>query len=269
MSKRRRLPVILIHLAFFLLLAGLAAQAEIPPGEALEELRYKVDVSIMTDAIRGKVILKRLDGEKLYGAVIGETQGLLAKVSGGWKGTFSTEMIMRNGKLHPLIYREESSRSTKRNFKEYRFDYQKSTIELWQYKEGKLVKKWETTFTEPPTDGISLYFNQRLGYINLNKGGETIKVMGIPYPKPEDIIVRVGPAIPEGRKVWVSLTNKAFEENKNQIQGLIDPDGVPTQAESRILKFGKVIGTIMPDGKRLSDKQVGLKSEGKDAAVAK
>jgi hypothetical protein len=210
-----------------------------------------------------------MDGDKLYGAVLGESQGLLAKVSGGWKGTFSTEMIMRNGKLHPLVYREESSRSTKRNFKEYRFDYQKNTIELWQYKEGKLVKKWETTFTEPPTDGISLYYNQRLGYISLNKGGETIRVMGIPYPKPEDIIVRVGPATPEGRKVWVSLTNKAFEENKNQIQGLIDAEGVATQAESRILKFGKVIGSIMPDSKRLNSRQLGLKGEGKDAAVAK
>ncbi|MBM4283797.1 MAG: DUF3108 domain-containing protein [Deltaproteobacteria bacterium] len=263
-AKRWRLAAVLVLVMSMGLIPAQPVSAEI-----LEELRYRVDVSIMPDAIRSKVVLKRLDGERLWGAVIGESQGILAKLSGNWKGVFSTEMIFREGKLHPLIYREESSRGSKRNFKEYRFDYQKNTVELWQYQGGQLVKKWETTFTTPPSDGISLFYNQRLGFINLNKGGETVKVMGIPYPKPEEIIVRIGPLTPEGRKIWVSLYNKAFEESKNQIQGLMDAEGVPTKAESRVLKFGKVSGAILPESKRLNDKDLGLKSEGKVPAAEK
>lgn len=250
-------------MGLLVLLAIVAVQAWLPPVPAtaapareqvIEDLQYRVDAWIWTGAARARVILKSLGDGRYRAEVAGEAQGLLKVLSGHRRDNYSTEMAYQAGRLVPLVYREETRRRGKYSLKEYRFDYKKGRLELWQHHKGKgLLRKWETALTkEPIYDPLSAFYNLRLGVMGRPKEGETYRVMSIPYPRPEEIVVRIGPLEPEGRKVMVSLINRAFEDERGVVFVFFDEKWAPTQAWTRVLHFGKVAGEILPESRPLS-----------------
>lgn len=242
-----------------------AAAAE---EQVLEDLQYRVDAWVFTGAARAGVVFKSLGNGRYRAEAAAEAQGLARVLSGQRRDHFSTEMVYQGGRLMPLIYREESRRWGKHHLKEYRFDYSKGRLELWQHQEGHgLQRKWETALTrETIYDPLSAFYNLRLGALRRPGEGETLKLQGIPYPRPEEIVIRMGSQAPEGRKVMVRLLNRAFDDTAAVVFVFFDEKWAPTLVWTRILSFGKVSGEMLPESRplncSLAEMQAGLKSSG-------
>jgi hypothetical protein len=225
-----------------------------PQEQLLEDLTFRVEYLLWKDVARAQLTLKSLGDGRYQAEISGEPLGMLKLLTGkDRRDSYRTEMIWRQGKLVPLIYREESRKRGKRYLKEYRFDYDQSRLELWQLKEGKgaMVRKWETTLKAPISDPLSAFYNCRLGLLGPIKDGQTFKVSGIPYPKPEEIEVRIGPETESGRKIMIAINNKAFENERGVVFAYLDGDRVPKQAWTSA-KVGKISGELLPGGKSLS-----------------
>jgi hypothetical protein len=249
--------------ALVMLVGWLLPAAAAGPGEPfLENLQYRVNAWVWGGAAKAGIILKSLGGGRYQAELAVEPLGILAVISGHRLDRFQTEMAYQDNRLVPLIYREETRRRGKYRLKEYRFDYDRGRLELWQYHKGKgLLHKWETSLKEEPIyDPLSAFYNFRLGALGSVKAGETLKVTGIPYPHPEEIVIGVGPAGPEGRKIMVSLINRAFQDQKGVVFVRFSEKGVPTLAWTRVLIFGKVEGVMLPESKPWSLKLPEMRS---------
>ncbi|MBW1991470.1 MAG: DUF3108 domain-containing protein [Deltaproteobacteria bacterium] len=227
-------------------------------GEVLEDLRYQVDVWFLRDALRARVVLKRLGPRRYLAQARGRARGLLGVLSGHWRGMFSTEMTLVEGRFRPLLYREQCEHRNKRNLSEYRFDYANRKVELYKWDNDKklLTKRWETELEEPMYDVLSFFYNQRLQGLSPIQAGQTLRFRGIPYPQPEEIILRIGPETPQGRKVMLTLRNPVFKEERSQVFVLVNRDGVPVTAWSHMLRLGRITGKLVPGGRRLKNGQL-------------
>ena len=227
-------------------------------GKVLEELRYRVDVWIWRDAINAKVIFQEVAPGRYRAELKGQTQGFLSLVTGNWRGALLTEMEYSQGRLKPLVYREISIKRGKDKLMEYRFDYAQNKVELWKSdQDDTLKKKWETTLKGPMYDPLTFFYNRRLTGKPLGeKGGETVKFQGIPYPEPDEIVLRVGHDTPQGRKIMLELGNRVFKGERSQVYAYLDSEGVPTKAWTKVLKFGDIGIELVPGGKRLNRKAV-------------
>lgn len=223
-------------------------------GEILEDLRYQIDVWLLPGTVDARVTLRRLDSGRFVAEVNGRAQGFLGVISGQWQGAFRTEMILSQDGFLPVVYQEESRRRGKKNLNEYRFDYDRKVVELFKWDHGKqaLTKRWQAALTGPMYDALSFYYNQRLNGLSFDRQGQTLRFPGIPYPKPEDIVLRIGPEEPGGRKIMVTLSNRIFENERNQVYALVDRDGVPVEAWTYVLRFGRITSRLVPGGKRLN-----------------
>jgi len=240
----------------------LPATAAAPPERLLENLQYRVNAWVWGGAAKAGIILKSLGGGRYQAELAVEPQGVLALISGNRLDRFQTEMVYQDNRLAPLVYREETRRRGKYRLKEYRFHYDRGRLELWQHHQGKgLLRKWETALQkEPIYDPLSAFYNFRLGALGTPKEGETLKVTGIPYPHPEEIVISVGPPGQEGRKIMVSLINRAFENQKGVIFVFFDEKWAPTQAWTRVMVFGKVAGVMLPESKPWSGRLPEMRS---------
>jgi len=221
--------------------------------QLLEDLHYRVSAWVCGGAARAGIALKSLGSGRYLAELMVEPQGLLSLISGQRRDSFQTEMVYRDKRLIPLVYREETKRRGKYRLKEYRFDYEHGRLELWEHLQGKgMRRKWETALTEKSiNDPLSAFYNFRLGAFGPQKEGETLRLTGIPYPQPEEIVIRIGPQAKEGRKVMISIVNRAFEDQKGVIFVFFDENWSPTQAFTRVSHFGKVAGEILPESKPL------------------
>lgn len=229
-----------------------------PAGKVLEELQYRVDVWIWRDALNAKVIFKEVASGRYRAELTGHTQGFLSLITGNWGGALSTEMEYSQGKLKPLIYREISNKRGKNKLMEYRFDYEQNKVELWKKdKNNTMTKKWEGTLEGPMYDPLTFFYNRRLTGKHLgSKGGETLKFKGIPYPKPDEIVLRVGGKTPQGRKIMLELGNRIFKGERSQVYAYLDSEGVPTKAWTQVMKFGDVDIVLLPGSKRLNKQEM-------------
>ena len=243
----------LLFLVLWQVWSPVAAAAASTAGVVVEDLKYRVDFWLWEDAARGRLTLKSVGEGRYQAELSGEAQGLLGLLSGGRRDSYQTEMIYDRGKLLPVVYREESRRRGKHHLKEYRFDYSKKRLELWQLKErqGSLVLKWHTDLKDQVYDPLSAFYNSRLGLLGPLKDGETYQIAGIPYPAPETIEVSMGKQTQEGRQVMVALVNAAFEDKKGLVFILFNGEGAPVQAWTRVLGFGKIVGQLLPEGKSM------------------
>ncbi|MFP3868170.1 MAG: DUF3108 domain-containing protein [Desulfobacteraceae bacterium] len=218
--------------------------AELTP----ESLNYSVDVLMLRDAVRANITLRQLAPDCYEGEISGHTRGILGFFTAHRRDCYCTRMIYNQGKLLPEIYREESWLRGRHRYKEYRFDHQQNSLELWQRDgDGALKLKWHTALDEPIYDPISAFYNFRLGALGELKGGETITVSGIPYPHPEDINIHIGPTEHGRRKIVVEIRNRAFEDERGMVHILFDPQRVPLEAWTRVLSFGKITGRLLPE----------------------
>jgi hypothetical protein len=250
------------RLAFCLLAAALIWQAGLqfpaaaaaPQEQLLEDLHYRVNAWVIAGAAKAGITLKSLGGGRYQADLTVEPLGLLKIISGQRRDRFHTEMAYRQGRMVPLIYREECRKRGRLGLKEYRFDYDQGRLELWTYHEGKgMRRKWHTALKkEPIYDPLSAFYNFRLGVMGPPQEGQTLKAAGIPYPHPEEIAVRIGPQVQQGRKVMVSISNRVFDNEAGVIFVYFDQKWAPTRAWTRVLRVGKVEGVILPESKLLT-----------------
>ncbi len=228
--------------------AGLTAPALMP-----EKLHYTVDALFFKDAGWATISLSPAASGEFVGVIEGETSGVISWFTAHRRDKYQTRMQLQGGRLVPLNYTEESWRRGRHHYKEYRFDYQKHRLELWQRQEnGEMELKWQTELSEPFYDPISAFYNFRLGALGAIKGGETIIVSGIPYPEPEEIVIRIGLKAAEGQKVTVAIRNRAFENESGLVHLVFDADLVPQSAWTRVLKIRQTQGPSHPPGTTLA-----------------
>lgn len=254
--RRRLWGLLLLALAAALALQawpGAPAPAAVAQGQLLEDLNFRVEYLLWKEVARARLTLTSLGAGRYRVELSGEPQGLMKTLSGERRDSYQTEMIWREGKYAPLVYREEVRKKHSRYLKEYRFDYQKGQLELWQWKEdrGVMVRKWHTSLKGPIQDPLSAFYNYRLGLLGPLKEGETLKVEGIPYPQPEEIEVRIGPETEWGRKVAISLNNQAFGRDRGTVYAYLDGSRVPRKAWTDVLYIGTISGELLPGGKPL------------------
>jgi Protein of unknown function (DUF3108) len=249
------------RLAVLAALAALALQvwpaapapAALVQGQLLEDLNFRVEFLLWKDVARARLTLTSLGPGRYQVELSGEPLGLMKTFTGQRRDSYQTEMIWRDGRLVPLVYREESRKNHKRYLKEYRFNYEKGELELWQWKEdrGVMILKWHTALNGLILDPLSAFYDYRLGLLGPVKEGETLKLEGIPYPKPEEIEVRIGPETEWGRKVMVTLNDHAFANDRGTVFAYLDAGRVPKKAWTDVLKLGTIRGELLPGGKPL------------------
>ncbi|MCL6621374.1 MAG: DUF3108 domain-containing protein [Syntrophobacterales bacterium] len=229
-----------------------AAPAPSGSPQILEDLKYRVDLWIFNDSVPARVVLSRLGGNHYRASISGQAKGILALLSGHFKGEYSTDMLFTGGRFRPLLYREKTERRGKLHVTEHRFDHEARRVEVWKWDRGKraMVKKWEGPLDDSLTDPLSFYYNQRLRLGEI-KEGEVVRLPTVPYPKPEEVVFRVGPLTPEGRRVTIILDDKLLETEGREVQALLDQEGVATRAWAKFLRYGQVSGTLLPESRRL------------------
>ena len=232
MRTRSRLAGAFPCLVLLLLIQlGLPRHPALAAPVLLEDLHYRLEVLFWQDAARVKLTLTRLGPDRFAAAVVGEPQGLFKILSGGRRERLETQMVWRDHRLLPLIYREESWRGKQRRFKEYRFDYSQGRIEMWEGPQGKgLTKKWQTDLAGQVYDPLSAFYNIRLGLLKPNRAGETGTIPSIPYPHPEAMVVRLGAATESGLKAMVALNNPIFPDSRGEVFAYLDKQFVPHEA---------------------------------------
>ena len=232
MRTRSRLAGAFPCLVLLLLLQlGLPRHPALAAPVLLEDLRYRLEVLFWQDAARVKLTLTRLGPDRFAAKIVAEPQGLFKILSGGRRERLETEMVWRDQRLLPLIYREESWRGKNRRFKEYRFDYAQGRLEMWEERQGKgLAKKWQTDLAGQVYDPLSAFYNIRLGLLKPNRAGETGTIPSIPYPHPEAMVVRLSAATGSGLKAMVALNNPIFPDSRGEVFAYLDKQFVPKEA---------------------------------------
>ena len=237
------LVLLLLHLA-----SGPPPVAAAPAPVIRENLEYQVSMAPWPDAARVHLVLKELEPGHYLAELSGATKGVW-KLSSRWlPERYQAEMVHREGRLVPLIYREEFVSKGQRVLKEYRFDHEGGRLSLWHQAEGcEKVKKWEVPLTGPVYDPLTLLYNVRLGTFGPLPGGATLRVMGLPTPKPQEMVFVVSPVTEMGRKVTMDRL-RAESKAVNQYFCYLSPEQVPTLAWTQVPMFGKLTVRLLNPG---------------------
>ena len=192
----------LLGLAPAALAAAPATIAAAP--EVRENLEYQISLGLWSDVARVHLVLKELKPGHYLAEFSGAAQGMWKLLSRWLPERYQTEMVYRDGRLQPVVYREEFQEKGQKVLKEYRFDYDHSRLTLWrQVDGGEKTKEWEVPLTGPVYDLLSLFYNVRLDALGPAPGGASLRVMVLPDPKPRELVFHIGAVTDEGLKVMV------------------------------------------------------------------
>jgi len=238
--------LLLLHLAPAALAAAPATIAAAP--DIRENLEYQISLGLWSDVARVHLVLKELQPGHYLAEFSGAAQGMWKLLSRWLPERYQTEMLYRDGRLQPLVYREEFQERGQKILKEYRFDYDHSQLTLWrQVDGGEKIKDWEAPLTGPVYDLLSLFYNVRLGTLGPTPGGVTLKVMILPNPKPQELVFCIGAVTDQGLKVMVNSCSPGVVE-ADQYFMFLSPERVPTLAWTRVTFFGKLAGRLVNPG---------------------
>jgi hypothetical protein len=244
------MPVRLLLLVVLLLqlAPGPLSVAAAPAPVIRENLEYQVGLGPCTDVGRVHQVLKELEPGRYLAEVSVAAQGL-GKLSSRWlPERFQTEMVHREGRLVPLIYREEVFSKGQRVLKEYRFDHENGRLSLWRRAGGGVqVKQWEVPLNGPVYDPLSLLYNVRLGTFGPLPSGATLKVMVLSTLKPQEMVFVVGPATEKGRNVTMDR-RRAESKAVSRYFCFLSPEQVPTLAWTQVPVLGKLTGRLLNPG---------------------
>jgi hypothetical protein len=242
-----------IRLLLFVVLLLQLAPGPLPlaaaPAPAIrEDLEYQISLGPCADVGRVHIMLKGMGPGRYLAEVSGAAQGAWKLTSRWLPERYQTEMVYRDGRLVPLIYREEFISQGKRVVKEYLFDHEHSRLTLWRQAEGaEKVKKWEVNMQSPVYDPLTLFYNLRLGVFGPLPGGTTLRVMGLPTPDPREMAFMIGNVSDEGRQVMLDC-RRSESKVVNQYHLSLSPEQVPTLAWTRVPLFGKLGGRLLNPG---------------------
>jgi hypothetical protein len=231
-----------------LFLLGLAPGVLAAPPAIREKLEYQVSLGLWSDVARVHLVLKELKPGHYLAEFSGAAQGMWQLLSRWLPERYQTEMVYRDGRLQPMVYREEFQEKGQKVLKEFRFDYDQSKLTLWrQVDGGEKIKEWEVPLTGPVYDLLSLFYNVRLDALGPAPGGSTLRVNVLPNPKPQELVFCIGAATDQGLEVMVnSCAPSAGDADQYFI--LLNPERVPTLAWTRVTLFGKLTGRLVNPG---------------------
>jgi hypothetical protein len=223
--------------------SGLAAPG---PGAALENLEYRVSLGIWSEVARVHLRLAQVGPNHYRVEFSGAAQGMWRLLSRWLPEGYLTDMVLEDGRLKPLVFREEFQAKGHRIRKEYRFDYARKVIEVWRGVDSQEpVKNWQAPLREPVYDLLSLFYNFRLGAFGPLRGGETLKVALLPNPKPRELIFRIGPESSERRKIMLQASGPQSADEAGPYFLICTPQWTPQEAWTRVPFFGKLAGQLL------------------------
>ena len=222
-----------------------AAAASAPTGR--EDLRYQVSLGPWSDVARLHLTLKELEPGHYQAEFSGAAQGMWQLLSRWLPERYTTEMVYREGRLMPLVYREEFMDQGQHWVKEYRFDYERRLLTLRrQIDGGAWAKKWELPLTAPVYDILSLAYNVRLGTFGPLPGGSNLRV-SVLSGKPRELVFRIGAKTAQGLQAMLNY-HPPDSDTENQYFIELNPQGVATLAWTRVTLFGKLAGRLLNPG---------------------
>jgi hypothetical protein len=239
-----------------LLLFFIVLQLALAPGPVAaaaapvirENLHYQVSLGPWDDVARVNLVFKELAPNHYLAEFSGAAQGMWRLLSRWLPERYQAEMFYRDGRLQPLVYREEFINKGQHVVKEYRFDYERRRLTVWRQGDGgPQVKKWEVPLKGPVYDLLTLFYNVRLGVFGPLPSGATLRVAVLSTPEPQEMVFRIGPVTDQGRKV---MLNHRLPESATVDQYFIflNPAHVPTLAWTRVTFFGKLRGRLLNPG---------------------
>jgi hypothetical protein len=235
-------------MVLLLQLAGPVPLAAAPAPAIREDLEYQISLGPCADVGRVHLVLKELGPGRFQAEVFGAAQGVWQLTSRWLPERYQTEMVYRDGRLIPLLYREEFISQGKRVVKEYRFDYESGRLTLWRQAEGSdNLKKWEVPLKGPVYDPLTLFYNIRLGVFGPLPGGTTLRVKVLPTPEPREMVFMIGAVNDMGCKVMLEC-RRSESKAVNQYYLFLSPEQVPTLAWTQVPLFGKLAGRLLNPG---------------------
>lgn len=235
--------VILVILLLWAVPVGLAGAAPVQ-----EDLPYRIGLGAWKEVGLAKLSFKEIGPGRYLAEFTGAAKGVWSLLSRWLPERYRTEMVLKDGRLLPLVFREELWYRGRRVVKEYRFDYEKGLMEYWRSTDNqKSGKRWEVPLKEPIYDLLSLLYNFRIGAFGPLTGGQTLRVKTIPTPAPEELIINLGPETDQGRKVMLTVREKSGNE-RGPFFIYVGPQSVPQTAWTRVLAFGKLTGQLLDPG---------------------
>jgi Protein of unknown function (DUF3108) len=239
---------LLLVLLLLQLAPGPLPAAAAPAPVVREDLEYQVSLGPYADAARVHLVLKELEPGHYLAEVAMAPQGIW-KLSSRWlPERYQAEMVRREGRLLPLIYREEFASQGRHVLKEYRFNHESRRLSLWRQVQGcEAVKQGEVPLKGPVYDPLTLFYNIRLGAFGPLPAGATLKVMVLANPKPQEMVFMIGPVSGTSRKVTLDR-RRAGSKAVNHYFGYLNPDQVPTLAWTRVPVFGNLTGRLLNPG---------------------
>jgi hypothetical protein len=245
----RVIGLVLLMLLLNLGQAGLGRAAP-EAGDTLETLRYRVSLGIWSEVAVVHLRLAQVGPNRYRAEFAGAAQGIWKLLSRWLPEGYETEMVLEDGRLKPLVYREVFEAKGHRIQKEYRFDYSRKVLEMWRGKDYQApVKGWQVPLPEPVYDPLSLFYNLRLGAFGSCLSGQKLCVALVPTPAPRQMVMRFGPETTEGRKVVVELTGQKCEDEAGPYFVFCTSEWVPQEAWTSVRIFGKLAGHLLnPEG---------------------
>jgi hypothetical protein len=238
-------------LLIFLLLQLALAPAPVAAGAApaiRENLQYQVSLGPWDNVARVNLIFTEVAPGRYLAEFSGAAQGLWRLLSRWLPERYQTEMVYRDGRLQPLVYREEFINKGQHVVKEYRFDYTRRRLTLWRQADDRpRVKKWEVPLKGPVYDLLTLFYNVRLGAFGPLPGGASLRVAVLPTPAPQEMVFRIGLATEKGRQVMLDY-HSPESSTADQYFIFLNPAHVPTRAWTRVIFFGKLMGRLLNPG---------------------
>jgi hypothetical protein len=235
----------LVPIMILLILTSVPAAAA---PDIRENLDYQVSLGPWEDVARVHLTLKKLAPERYLAEFSGAARGMWSLLSRWLPERYQTEMIYRDGRLQPLVYREEFMNQGTHVLREYRFDYDLGLLTLWRQAGGReKVKKWEVPLQGPVYDLLSLFYNVRLGALGPLPGGANLRVAMLPTPEPQEMVFRIGSDTDQGRKVMLDYRHPGCSDEHYYFI-ILGPDGAPTLAWTRVNFFGKLTGRLLNPG---------------------
>jgi hypothetical protein len=230
------------------LVPGPLPLAAAPAPSIREDLEYQISLGPWSDVARVHLVLKELGPGRYQAEVSGAAQGAWQLTSRWLPERYQAEMVYRDGRLVPLLYREEFLSQGQKVRKEYHFDYEHGHVTLWrQAQGGEKVKKWEVPLKGPVYDPLTLFYNIRLGVFGPLLGGTTLRVMVLPTPEPREMAFKIGAIDDKTRKVMLDY-RRSESKAVDQYFIFLGPEQVPTLAWTRVTLFGKLTGRLLNPG---------------------
>jgi hypothetical protein len=219
-------------------------------GDTLEALQYRVSLGIWSEVAVVQLRLARLGPNRYRAEFSGAAQGAWKLLSRWLPEGYETEMLLEDGRLKPLIFREVFQDKGHHLCKEYHFDYSRKVLEVWRGVDYQPPAKiWQVPMREPVYDPLSLFYNLRLGTFGVLPAGQNLRVPLVPASESREMVLRFGPETHAGRRVILEVTGRKNEDEAGPYILFCTPQGAPLEAWTRVPFFGKLAGHLLnPEG---------------------